>query len=125
MKLSEAIRLGALLKPQGFGMIFRQKTGESCAIGAALDAIGRLPFATDESSAYRHWPILYRTIEHPIHYHLETDVLNAITDLNDEERWTREQIADWVDTIEAQHESPAAHALVSVEVRADGEAILG
>lgn len=38
LKLSEAIRIGAKLRPQGFGCAF--KDGKSCAWGAAWEGIG-------------------------------------------------------------------------------------
>lgn len=44
MKLSEAIRLGSMLKPQGRGhLLFEDKT---CALGAACEADG-VPKSTD------------------------------------------------------------------------------
>lgn len=40
MRLSEAIVLGSMMKPQAFGIMF---DGErTCALGAAKDAIGNL-----------------------------------------------------------------------------------
>jgi len=40
MRLSDAIRLGAMLKPQAYGGFHFE--GRTCAMGAALDACGRL-----------------------------------------------------------------------------------
>src|SRR4051794_2046610 len=55
MKLSEAIRLGAMMRPQNFGDLYRERprgilglteAGEtSCALGAAFEAVGVTPFA--------------------------------------------------------------------------------
>lgn len=50
MRLSEAIRLGAMLKPQGFGSYFRH--GATCAMGAAIEAVGG---ANDD------WPVMALT----------------------------------------------------------------
>ena len=40
-----------------------------------------------------------RLIVHPITFQKE-DMYSVITSLNDHYRWTREQIADWLDTLE-------------------------
>ena len=42
MQLSTAIRLGAMLRPQGFRQLFTNVGGEvrSCALGAAAEAMG-------------------------------------------------------------------------------------
>lgn len=105
MQLSEAIRLGAMLKPQGYGALLED--GKTCAIGAACDAIGLLgqcmADGTFPDSVAQRWPLLE-----------ELNVLRTcptcgmgqfggggvIVHLNDSHKWTREQIADWVQTIE-------------------------
>ncbi len=96
MKLSEAIRLGAMLHKQGFGVMVLYDGGvlATCALGAAQQA-GYTFSGKDWSRkmAYRYrcptcregWP-----------------ALEMITHLNDWHKWTREQIADWVATIEPQ-----------------------
>jgi hypothetical protein len=113
MKLSEAIRLGAMLKPQAFGD-YTDGVG-TCAIGAANEAIGSsadintthwesfLDMSVDQSSC----PVCARSAR--------VFEESLIVHLNDDHRWTREQIADWVETIEQQHESTQA-APVAVEV---------
>jgi hypothetical protein len=105
MKLSEAIRLGAMLRPQG-RIDFFSADGKSCALGAALEARGiqhRILATPAESDAiygqlYRWWPWL-RVLS-----------IDAITYRNDVEGWTREQIADWVATIEPPEEAQSAAA---------------
>lgn len=94
MRLSEAIRLGAMMRPQVFGEYYVD--GGSCAMGAACEAAG---VSGQQIQRYEmQWP----------------DIINAscpactghriwastIVHLNDDHRWTREQIADWVQTIE-------------------------
>lgn len=101
LKLSEAIRLGATLKPQGFGSYF--SGGKSCALGAALDAVGRAEMEEDDI-----WPELLShidTVECPVCARLR-DGHRIIPHLNDDHQWTREQIADWVEQIEKQIEKP-------------------
>jgi hypothetical protein len=106
MTLSQAIRLGARLKPQTMGMW--QAGGKTCAAGAALDAIGRLE--TDEPSLLlqEQWPVSTLRVQHPACPHItDYSVLAIITTLNDCEGWSRERIADWVESIEAQQPPPA------------------
>ncbi len=118
MRLSDAIRLGAMLKPQGFG--FYQTLGGSCAYGAALDAIGvraeRQNTIEDDtitalfpiSAARTRCPIC--TPDERAAFEPVRDVDSAITHLNDDHRWTREQIADFVASIECREESRAVDA---------------
>ena len=105
MKLSEAIRLGSLLKPQAFGGMW---VGEgSCAFGAALDAIGinALTMATGI------WPWLRAPMKCPVCGQPEVIVTLVISfHLNDKHLWTREEIADWVATVEPQ-EIEAAYSV--------------
>jgi hypothetical protein len=103
MRLSEAIRLGAIMKPQAFGMIF-DGIG-TCAIGAAKDAVGEL----DVSPAWfgiaevfeRHPEWHYGILRCPVSgcSHIE-GVIAA--HLNDYHRWTRERIADFIEQIERE-----------------------
>ena len=99
MKLSEAIRLGAMLGPQAFGSL-RTSDGATCAIGAAIEANGHrgvqtwwnlmspgCPVGCDASDqVFSTMILLSATIVH----------------LNDDHHWTRECIADWVETVEDQ-----------------------
>lgn len=126
LKLSEAIRLGAMLKPQSrTNMIDRD--GGTCALGSALDAIGELPSYETWSgmpstaacevlvnALWRAWPMLRSTVTHPLDG-MEWSVGAIVPSLNDDYRWTREAIADWVETIEAQQAQPVtevAHVAV-------------
>lgn len=108
MRLSEAIRLGAMLKPQAFGTLWRGVG--SCALGAAYDALGCAPFEFPREierfaaqtiavcpaceSCWGPWPPL--------------SGVAVIGHLNDDHRWTREQIADWVARVELTDAPPAA-----------------
>lgn len=92
-KLSQAIRLGATFRPQIRDQ-YMNKQG-SCALGAAMEALGitdwrahhprnlfyeRFPEIKDKSSSGR------------------MSILAYVIFLNDHSRWTREQIADWLET---------------------------
>lgn len=56
MKLSEAIKLGAMNGPQAFDA-YTDGVG-TCALGAALKAVGCAPVdaGTIEAGEHRHWP---------------------------------------------------------------------
>lgn len=100
MKLSEAIRLGAMLHPQAFGaMQFLNANHEiigTCAMGAAMRA------------GYRPDVGAIRIVSCPVHRHasclIDSNLYAMVTHLNDWHRWTREAIAGWVETIEAAEE---------------------
>src|SRR6476646_3622342 len=104
MKLSEAIRLGAMLRPQAFGFAFSK--GGSCALGAAQEAMGikSSSFRCFEESPW--YPIFRYFIaiqaQCPACGLKVTDSFSVflIPHLNDTHRWSREQIADWLETLE-------------------------
>lgn len=104
MTLSDAIRLGAMMKPQAFGSL-RDESGATCAMGAAEDALGRRPYAV-----FPKHPALRAVC--PACAYAPTQLngcLYTIAHLNDAHHWTREAIADWVEAIERQH-APQAPA---------------
>lgn len=109
MKLSEAIRLGAMLKPQGTNGLL--KNGHSCALGAALDALGLLDkygiggYLPREVA--NRWPVLEMVTMNPVTDGVHLSVGDTIVDLNDDYNWTREHIADWVETQERSLEEAA------------------
>ena len=97
MKLSTAIRIGSALRPQAFGRLF--KNGGSCVIGAAfegaglnledsLDRISNASFIKSKCPACELWN------------RVKISTVAVIMHLNDKHRWTREAIADLVETLE-------------------------
>lgn len=143
LRLSEAIRLGAMLKPQAIGKwkgrvskgwFGTQET--TCALAAAHEAAGLAPIRRPKGSAViigarginegrrqvlsvESWVLpempsewlTWMVVPCPSMFD-RCDLRNArlsriIEHLNDDHRWTREQIADWVATVEAQQESAA------------------
>lgn len=86
--------------------------GRTCALGAGLDAIGKIGTIEVKSNEYmrlyevaRHyWPILSMNATHPVKQELHlTHVMSIITSLNDTYQWSREKIAEWVAEFEAAH----------------------
>lgn len=106
MKLSEAIRLGAMLRPQAFGTEFDGKG--TCAFGAALEACG----VPAQQLTSRSLPAEWRWVNSASGTCPEcagvVPVVSSVISmhLNDTHGWTRERIADWVATIEPQDEPP-------------------
>ncbi len=108
MKLSEAMRLGAMIRPQAFGGYMVRKGAEyhSCVLGAAIEAA---------NSGLAAWPWLKSWKYHPFcpacaGGDQSGDAYSIIVHLNDRHRWTRERIADWVATIEPAEEVAAEPA---------------
>jgi hypothetical protein len=107
LTLSQAIREGAKLRPQAFSLYFQhQKDGTvcSCALGAAAEAVLGITDIqkTDGEDIYDHFPELASAKQVTTPNKTTTFLRDAIVYLNDQMRWTREQIADWVETIENQ-----------------------
>ncbi len=99
MKLSEAIRLGAMLKPQSIGGASDGET--SCALQAACESYGENYFTSGPSLARR---LLPGDLHCPECSRAGDAFWVIACCLNDYHHWTRERIADWVATIEAQQE---------------------
>lgn len=114
---SEAMRLGAMMKPQGIGAALHE--GKTCALGAAADAIGALngvEKALDIEPRTLPWPWIYdgAGVECPECGGRCVNALNVIVHLNDWHKWTRERIADFIATIEPQEtQTPQAVALLA------------
>ena len=125
MKLSEAIRLGAMMRPQG--KYNYMMNGRSCAIGAALEAIG-IPvrdrgndFSRDNEREaleelkrrpeIKEWSALNKkknTHCPSCEYVDQGNFSGVISHLNNSHDWTRERIAEWVATIELAETVEAA-----------------
>lgn len=113
MKLSEAIREGAKLRPQGFDDYFPKQRVDvdddivtcSCALGAAFEAYmidrgGTSIEAVRASSWEIEWEDLGgEKFNRPCPACPRENfpvIGQCISHLNDHHRWTREEIADWV-----------------------------
>lgn len=110
MKLSDAIRLGAMLKPQQyFGGYYDRDRTSSCALGAACDAIGIDP---DYERDYEYFPVMRDLLDvdcpecgssRPVELgNGGIFCTGLIPHLNDKHHWTRERIADFVEQFEVE-----------------------
>lgn len=107
MKLSEAIQLGAMLRPQVYDSFGSPGPGDgTCALGAALEAVGKLAktTVTNEKRIKKIWPWLnWRWWPHCPWCGLAgkfSDVFGFIVHLNDRDHLTRQQIANLIFQIE-------------------------
>jgi hypothetical protein len=102
MRLSSAIRIGSRLRPQAFGHLISERGSD--AFGAAAEASGcRLEdIELTWFDFYRKFPIIFKNCSTCPVCSINATVGKLIAHLNDDHRWTRECIADWVETIEAQ-----------------------
>lgn len=111
MKLSEAIRLGSMLGPQVFDGLF-DGNGGACAIGAAYLAIGQITGPLRD-----HFPwASHMTNQCPACPHRGLINGAVVAHLNDHHYWTREAIADWIETIEPKEAEPKVETHELAEV---------
>jgi hypothetical protein len=107
MRLSEAILLGAMMRPQAFRALLTDD--RACALGGALLAVG----ATAEPalrSVRNRWPWAFIVSANCPDCGRSCPVFGVITHLNDNHRWTREQVATWVAGIEPTDLCPTPHS---------------
>lgn len=104
MRLSEAIRLGAVLRPQAFGSFLNVSDGSTCAAGAAMEAIGELKDGNiSEADIKKYFPATGWLVADPYPEDAgepAEPLIDVIFHMNDGWRWTREKIADWVERLE-------------------------
>ena len=99
-EVAEAILSGAERRPrQSFGTYFGPEGG-SCALGAAYDGVYRLPESvrgTHPTRMDRFFHCLENVSKRcPAGCRKQVPIAALIVHLNDDHRWTREQIADWL-----------------------------
>lgn len=99
---SEAIREGAKVRPQAFDSYFN--SGGSCAYGAGLEAMtGRITAAPSlVVEQFRYLMDSGATCPACLSDEAEPykTIAKVIFHLNDDHQWTREQIADWLESEE-------------------------
>lgn len=114
-KLSAYIRKGALLRPQAFHDYVKRAPLENgwqyeyrtCAIGGAYEAItGKLPepdwlqHGKVNKTIFQATGVKDVRIPYPesVLPEREAPILDVVSTLNDTSKWTREQIADYLET---------------------------
>ncbi len=116
MKLSEAIRKGATLRPQAYvDFVFKDNDGSiyTCALGAAFEAIcGYLPPSVDddvpaadivraglqsEVQDFNHITGCYAECPYGCRPSNPVTIIDLVPHLNDCHVCTREEIADWLE----------------------------
>jgi hypothetical protein len=113
MQLSEAIRLGALLKPQAFhgppAYLNLKDAAKTCALAAAAEAVGDTYLDIFRWRTDQRWPFMEEETRCPECLSITYPVVTMITHLNDFHQWTRERIAAWVATFEPAEVADAVH----------------
>ncbi len=93
LRLSDAIRLGAMLHPQCFEVMYTLddhfEITATCAVGAAIQAGYTFAYLLGG-----------QRMACPACGHYDEPIVGIIQHLNDAHRWTRERIAAWVATLE-------------------------
>lgn len=102
MKLSAAIRTGAKKRPQQFenGFFRKDYRGRicSCALGAPWEAVtGKTSFETGEF-LYNYFPEIWDAAQHPV-TNEQSELFKVAADLNDRQKWSREKIANFVESL--------------------------
>ena len=102
-ELAEAIRHGAVTRPdQAFGHYFEGRRA-SCALGAAYEGMYRLPDNADGTRPTKDLEWFFDCLEGTIRRcpaegcRKRLTLAAILVHLNDEHRWTREQIATWLE----------------------------
>ena len=98
-QLAEFIRAGSSRGHQCFGSYFDDKGG-SCALGAVYDGVYQLPREKGKVIP-DHLERLFRCLDEmtkkcPTGCEKRLPLASMIVHLNDDHRWSREQIAEWL-----------------------------
>lgn len=93
LKLSGAIRLGALIRPQCTGQMFRR--GASCALGAAYEALFGYPEDSDQAGDITRLDCITERV--PVPDFLHGNLIRQIGTEKNDNGWSRERIADWLE----------------------------
>jgi hypothetical protein len=100
-ELASFIRAGVVRRPtQAIGHYF-EGTRASCALGAAYEGMYRLPSETGPANPSRDLEWFFACLDNVKRCPAEKckkkfSLAALIVHLNDDHRWSREQIADWV-----------------------------
>ncbi len=105
LSLADAIRVGCSMSPQAVGTWYDETTGGTCVLSAALMGLGlfdlfRCGGEHPQDILTRYFPILKTHATTP--EGLSGDLGFLMVQLNDHHGWTRERIADWVESWEGK-----------------------
>jgi hypothetical protein len=92
IKLSEAIRIGAKMRPKCTSSFFSDDG--SCALGAAVEAIGMKSWAESFFSRSNCWPYAQTATMFGVTH----NIIDRVWQRSDDGQ-TREQCADWLESI--------------------------
>lgn len=56
----------------------------------------------DDAQSWSSHPVFQKQVQHPLNSSRTDTITNIIISLNDSQKWTREKIADWLETLDAQ-----------------------
>ena len=105
-ELAQFIRNGAVRRPdQAFGDYYRGRSA-SCALGAAYEGMYRLPAQAGGLRPTKDLEWFFDCLEGSLRKcpggndcHKQLSLAAIMVHLNDDHRWTREDIAQWLETL--------------------------
>ena len=100
LKLSEALRLGAMNTAQAYGSWHETDSAGNdmmCALSTAWYALTGHKGNDASGSPLAHL-LESRSVRHPVDGEPYT-VMSAVVDLNDKHKWSRPRIADWLESL--------------------------
>ena len=130
MKLSEAILLNGVSKPQGFGSDSITSLDAPCVLGGALQCVGKQIVTQDDSAKnyglVRHqWPWVWQSATCPVigcrGLTGSYDFVEALWHLNDIHQWTRSRISEWVSQFEPSESPVECEALMTRHAEDEGQ----
>lgn len=105
-KPSEMVRLGSIGTKQGYHHYCNVENNTYCAVGAMMKAVGFPVETATPAGMYGFLQdySLWKSADYPCgHCSISGGRTSSIfvitTHLNDEDKWSREKIADWLDSI--------------------------
>lgn len=111
MRLSAAMRKGALMAPQAMRTFFSLETGGTCAFGAALEGVG-YPLREEQPNNLRFefiratWPETREANVRCPECGEQSNLHDIVAGhLNNRHWWSRERIAGWLEVLEDKRET--------------------
>lgn len=100
-QLADAMRIGAAKTIQCTGELYKTKTGigthrkDRAAASCALGAI----YIGYPGRGVSYNPVMESSVIHPVNFVAGYRLRDTIVNLNDSYKWSRERIADWLETL--------------------------